>query len=102
MIMKVELLLEHGLDPNLPLGDDQPYQLNYSPSVWAAKDEQWAVCKLLLDSGADENFQPAESGARTFWSILEEKGNEYQEAGNTPVAFEELLSHEKVIAKKKN
>lgn len=93
---KVALLLAHGLDANLPLGDEQPYQLNYSPLVWAAHYEQWAICNLLLEHGSDINFQPPGPDGRTFWFILEGKGKEYQQSGNTPVEYEELLLNEQV------
>lgn len=93
---KVALLLAHGLDANLPLGDEQPYQLNYSPLVWAAHYEQWAICDLLLEHGADINFQPPGPDGRTFWLILEKKGEEYQQSGSIPVAYEELLSNEQI------
>ncbi len=98
---KVALLLAHGLDANLPLGDDQPYQLNYSPLVWSAHYEQWAICNLLLEHGADINFQPPGPDGRTFWFILEGKGREYQQTGGTPADYEKLLMNERVKNGKK-
>lgn len=97
---KVELLLKYGLDPNLPFGTDQPYQLNYSPVVWAAHYEQWAVCNLLINNGADVNFQPGGPDGKTFWLILEEKGNNYRAAGNLPADYQHLLSNEILINSK--
>lgn len=91
---KVELLLKHGLDPNLPFGTEQPYQLNYSPVVYAAHHERWAICNLLINNGADVNFQPAGPDGRTFWFILEEKGKEYEASGNMPADYQHLLSNE--------
>ena len=93
---KVALLLAHGLDANLPLGDEQPYQLNYSPLVWAAHYEQWAICNLLLAHGSDINFQPPGPDGRTFWFILEEKGKEYQQSGSIPAEYEALLLNKQV------
>ena len=93
---KMELLLKHGLDANLSMGDGQPYQLNYSPLVWSAHHEQWKVCDLLIDHGADMDFQPKGPDGRTFWFILKEKDNEYKESGTSNEEFEKLLTSEAI------
>lgn len=91
---KVALLLQHGLDPNLAFGTAQPYQLNYSPVVWAAHYERWAICDLLINNGADVNFQPGGPDGRTFWFILDEKGKTYEAAGTLPADYQQVLSNE--------
>ena len=93
---KVKLLLEYGLDPNIPLGNDQPYKLNFSPLIQAAVKKQWSICNLLIDYGADVDFQPASSDGRTFWFLLDESSKEYQESGDIPADFEQLLSNDKI------
>jgi hypothetical protein len=45
----VQLLLEHGADPNLVAHID-------SPLISAAKGGSIAICKLLLERGADPDF----------------------------------------------
>ena len=98
---KVKLLLEFGLDPNLPLGDAQPYQLNYNPLIWAAHHERWKTCSLLIEHGTDINFEPSGPDGRTFWQVLAEKGAKYEEEGNTPESYQDLLLNE-TIQKNRN
>ncbi len=93
---KVKLLLEYGLDPNIPLGDDQPYKLNYSPLIWAANSEKWAICELLINSGANINFEPKGPDGRSFKFILDGKSKDYQQAGVTPDSYASLMSNEKI------
>lgn len=93
---KTKLLLKHGLNSNLPMGSDQPYQLNFTPLISAALHKHWAICDLLIDEGADVNFQPAGPDGRTFWFLLNEKGKEYQESGNVPADYQRLLARDEI------
>ena len=95
-IEKLELLIAFGLDPNLPLGSEQPYQLNYNPLIWAAHHEQWTACSLLLEHGTDINFEPPGPDGRTIWQILDKKDRKYREKEDLPQDFQEFISNELV------
>ena len=99
---KVTLLLKYGLDPNIPLGNDQPYKLNFSPLIWAAVKGHWTTCSLLVNKGSDVNFQPAGPDGRTFWFILDQQEKKYRESGNMPSNFQELISNEKIVKHRKS
>lgn len=59
---KVKLLLDHGADPNA-IAPSNGYNVGalYSPLLFAAHQELWDVCQLLMERGADPAYQvPAE------------------------------------------
>ncbi|MCB0840810.1 MAG: hypothetical protein KDD99_29280 [Bacteroidetes bacterium] len=91
---KVKLLLEHGADPNLPLGEEG-YLFNWSALTSAAVRKSWKVCELLIEHGADMGFTP-ENG-RTFAEIITTARKEYQDGGETSEDYQALMANEKVV-----
>lgn len=92
---KIELLLKHGADPNIALGTDL-WKLNYAPLNYAANRKLWKICGLLIDHGADMNFNSPEGN--DFWYYLAESKTEYEEKGEVPEDYQALINHPKVIA----
>jgi ankyrin repeat protein len=58
---KVKLLLDYGADPNA-IAASNGYNVGalYSPLLFAAHQELWDVCQLLLESGADAAYRVPE------------------------------------------
>ena len=66
---KIEILLKHKANPNVPWGTS-PGRSNYAPLNYAAKRNMWRVCSLLIDHGADLKFEAHEGD--DLWHYIEE------------------------------
>ncbi|WP_128548042.1 ankyrin repeat domain-containing protein [Larkinella soli] len=83
---KVKLLLEHGADPNARVPNyGHNWKANYTPLLYAAHEQLWALGLLLLEHGAD----PARdvSKGRELEATLKRHAELYAESGETPVEF---------------
>ena len=92
---KIELLLDHGGDPNISFGEEG-WRKNWVALNLSASRKCWAICELLVERGADVNY-PAPVDY-SFWTKLKEAGKEYEESGEVPDAYTQLLAHPKVAA----
>ncbi|RRB04429.1 ankyrin repeat domain-containing protein [Larkinella rosea] len=104
---KVQLLLDHGADPNA-LAASNGYHVGalYSPLLFAAHQELWDVCQLLLERGADPSYQVpeevelirimkqtsyyagnTESQGENLAIIMAKHEKKYAESGQMPEAY---------------
>ncbi|MVM38601.1 hypothetical protein GO730_15285 [Spirosoma sp. HMF3257] len=78
---KIALLLAYGADPNATPPHDE-LAVDTSPLLYAADNELWDVCQLLLDKGADPAYK-THSGL-TVQAVMNYKEKSYTEGGKTP------------------
>ncbi|MEZ4888493.1 MAG: ankyrin repeat domain-containing protein [Chitinophagales bacterium] len=88
---KVALFLENGADPNIEFSN-VGWSGTLSLLMMAAEEQQWGVCKLLLEKGANPDFQPSSEYAKTFGQWLEYHQADYAEKGEAlPDDFKAFL-----------
>ncbi len=87
---KLSFLLENGANPNVDFGN-VGWNGTLSLLMIAAEEQQWAVCKVLLENGANPDFQPSSSYAKTFGQWLEYHQTNYAEKGALPNDFKAFL-----------
>lgn len=91
---KIVLLLQHGADPNVVFkrvgGSD-----TLTSIMLAANNKEWDICLLLLDAGADPNFESSATSGymSSFRNMLEHQKAWYPD-GKLPVKLRELLAHD--------
>lgn len=79
---KIRLLLDFGADPN---GDNpKPGESNAQtvPLANAASRDDWAICQILLDRGADIHREP--EGGFTITKTVEDRLKQYRSWGKVP------------------
>ena len=90
---KVELLVkDYKADPNIPFGFAE-WTLNETALIMAATNDMWKVCMLLIDAGADVNYDPPNEYNFDFWQRLNFAQQRYLEKGETPEEFNNLLAY---------
>lgn len=83
---KVQVLLDHGANPNAPAGSHE-YTIRpfTSPLMYAAQRQSWEICKLLLDRGADPDYRtPAGDDLK---KVLDEFEKPYEGPEMMPVVY---------------
>lgn len=90
---KVRMLLEKGADPNIPFGHEG-WMPNYSALIFAASHAHWDICELLIDHGADLNFQTKDGP--NFWDHYNRYRTQYSESGTLPEDFVLLSNNPKI------
>ncbi|MFC5412790.1 hypothetical protein ACFPMF_25925 [Larkinella bovis] len=85
-VKKVELLLEHGADPNSIYPPTAPGWLAGHPVLLAAaRQDLWGVCRALLKHGADATVAGPQK--LTFRGVVAQRGKTYAETGAVPADF---------------
>ena len=83
---KVRVLLERGADPNAVMADDETtYDASYSPLMYAAREQLWDICQLLLKEGANPAYRtPKGDDLKKIMTRHEEL---YADVDDTPPAY---------------
>jgi hypothetical protein len=82
--LKVKVLLEQGANPN-SIHPDYGWMGHYSPLLYAANNQAWDVCQLLLERGADFRYQTPTGFI--IDNVVVHYENLYADNGNTPADF---------------
>lgn len=89
-VQRIGLLLNYGADPNLIPPQYDERVIVTSILLAAADNEQWAICQLLLDKGANPDYQ-----TKSGWTIdkaVNYQVRSYRDRGETPPAELTALS----------
>ena len=119
---KVKLLLDYGADPNA-IAASNGYNVGalYSPLLFAAHQELWDVCQLLLEHGADPSYRVpeeeelirimkqtsyyagnTESQGEDLQKIMDKHEKSYVEKGEIPAAYTAFKTFLKTKSTKKS
>ncbi|RCR70336.1 ankyrin repeat domain-containing protein [Larkinella punicea] len=83
---KVRLLLDRGADPNAVMADDETtYDANYSPLMYAAREQMWDICQLLLKQGANPAYRTPKGD--DLKKIMAQHAELYADVDDTPPAY---------------
>lgn len=93
---RVTTILDHGANPNIVFnyyGGDGTWSL----LSMAANQQQWEICELLLERGADPNYEPTAPHAKTldYWLNYYQTHYAQTEDGKFPEDFKSLLQKRK-------
>jgi hypothetical protein len=80
---KVTLVLEYGADPNaIPPHDE--LTIPTSALIYAADNEMWDICQLLLDKGANPKYKTP--SGQDMYQVMDYMEKGYTNYGNMPPA----------------
>jgi hypothetical protein len=83
---KVRLLLDRGADPNAMMADDETtYEASYSPLMYAAREQLWDICQLLLKNGANPAYRTPKGD--NLKKIMVQHAELYADVDDTPPAY---------------
>ncbi len=83
---KVRLLLDRGADPNAVMADDETtYEASYSPLMYAAREQLWDICQLLLKEGANPAYRTPKGD--DLKKIMTQHAELYADVDDTPPAY---------------
>ncbi len=98
---KVQVLLDHGADPNAPAGSNE-YTIRpfTSPLMYAAQRQSWAICQLLLERGADPAYRTPEG--EELKTVLAKFEEPYTDRKSLPAEYQAFKTFLNTKAAKKS